>query len=150
MYDVERKRNGQNVFFIYVDEGASHRLRGRYWHSGLSRPAEFSDMDGLMLSLDRAMNDLKCPESSTAERRFGKRKQPREARGEETALREETSPSRKGEKATFVVQVQYRQHASWQGNVVWAERGERKPFRSVLELIKLIDSALEESGIPEG
>lgn len=52
-----------------------------------------------------------------------------------------------GEKATFVVQIQYRQNATWQGRVVWAEKNEAKQFRSALELIKLIDSALEETGI---
>ena len=50
-------------------------------------------------------------------------------------------------KATFVIQVQYRQNATWQGQVVWSEKNERKPVRSELELIKLIDSATEQSGI---
>ena len=50
-------------------------------------------------------------------------------------------------KATFVIQVQYRQNATWQGQVVWSEKHERTPFRSELELIKLIDSATEQSGI---
>ncbi|MDL2224917.1 hypothetical protein LJC20_01745 [Eubacteriales bacterium OttesenSCG-928-M02] len=50
----------------------------------------------------------------------------------------------KGAKATFVVQIQYQQNATWQGTVVWADKDIQKPFRSALELIKLIDGALEE------
>lgn len=46
-------------------------------------------------------------------------------------------------KATFIVQVQYRQSATWQGQVSWSERGQTKPFRSSLELIRLMDSAME-------
>lgn len=46
-------------------------------------------------------------------------------------------------KATFIVQIQYRQNATWQGQIVWKEKDETKKFRSELELIKLIDSAAE-------
>ena len=47
--------------------------------------------------------------------------------------------------ATFVVHVMHRQNATWQGTVVWAEKNQKASFRSALELIKLMDSAVEES-----
>ena len=34
------------------------------------------------------------------------------------------------------------QDASWQGSVTWLEQGQEESFRSVLELILLLDSAL--------
>lgn len=46
-------------------------------------------------------------------------------------------------KGTFIVHVRYRQNATWQGDVIWAEKNERQGFRSALELLKLIDSALD-------
>ncbi len=52
--------------------------------------------------------------------------------------------SQTGEKATFVVNIQYRQNATWQGKVFWAETGKSCNFRSALELLKLIDGALDE------
>ena len=48
-------------------------------------------------------------------------------------------------KATFIVQVQYQQNCTWQGQVTWSQKNDCKHFRSELELIKLIDSAAEES-----
>lgn len=51
--------------------------------------------------------------------------------------------SHRGEAATFLIRVQYRQNSSWQGEVVWADQGRRQYFNSVLDLIRLIDSALE-------
>ncbi len=48
-------------------------------------------------------------------------------------------------KATFIVQIQYRQNATWQGQIVWKEKDETKKFRSELELIKLIDSAARDN-----
>ena len=43
-------------------------------------------------------------------------------------------------KATFVVRILYRENQSWQGQITWAETNETRPFRSVLELMKLMDS----------
>ena len=44
---------------------------------------------------------------------------------------------------TFVVHVQHYENATWQGEVVWAEQNWAQKFRSTLELLKLMDSALE-------
>lgn len=48
-----------------------------------------------------------------------------------------------GEIGTFVIRVQHRQHSSWQGRVTWLEEDETVYFRSALELLKLIDGALD-------
>ncbi|MCI8982442.1 MAG: hypothetical protein HFG78_08560 [Hungatella sp.] len=53
--------------------------------------------------------------------------------------------SETGKKATFIVNVQYRQNATWQGKVLWAETEKSCNFRSALELLKLIDGALDEA-----
>lgn len=52
--------------------------------------------------------------------------------------------NKKGKKqtGTFVVHVKHCENATWQGEVTWAEENRKKQFRSALELIKLIDSAL--------
>ena len=44
--------------------------------------------------------------------------------------------------ATFQLSVLFRQNASWQGSLTWLERAEEARFRSVLELVGLLDSAL--------
>ena len=49
---------------------------------------------------------------------------------------------------TFVIKVMNTQNATWQGTVTWTDGKRTEPFRSALELIKLIDSALEEA-IPQ-
>ena len=46
------------------------------------------------------------------------------------------------QKATFVINVLYRQNASWQGTINWLNEGKTQSFRSTLELIRLMDSAL--------
>ena len=57
---------------------------------------------------------------------------------------EQDSKNLVGHKASFIVRVTSRQNATWQGSISWTERGVTKHFRSALELIKLIASALDE------
>ena len=47
--------------------------------------------------------------------------------------------------ATFEVEILFRQNASWQGKVTYAEQGSSAAFRSALELLMLMDSALSEA-----
>ena len=49
--------------------------------------------------------------------------------------------SSKGE--TFVINMKCRQNHTWQGTVKWVEGRKEIPFRSAIELIKLMDSAMD-------
>lgn len=44
---------------------------------------------------------------------------------------------------TFVVNIKCRQNHTWQGTVKWIEGQKENSFRSALELIKLMESAIE-------
>ena len=44
---------------------------------------------------------------------------------------------------TFVVKIMNTQNDTWQGTVTWTDGRKSKPFRSALELMQLIGSALE-------
>ena len=50
------------------------------------------------------------------------------------------------EKASFLVHVQFRQNATWQGTITWVNKGETQHFRSVLEMIRLMTEAVESAG----
>jgi hypothetical protein len=49
-----------------------------------------------------------------------------------------------GTLGTFVIRILNRQNATWQGVVTRVDKKEERPFRSLLELIRLIDSAFED------
>lgn len=44
---------------------------------------------------------------------------------------------------TFIINVMDQQNATWQGSVTWVDEQREQYFRSTLELLKLIDGALE-------
>lgn len=52
---------------------------------------------------------------------------------------------RKGRLATFVIRLLFRENATWQGVVYWRETRSRQNFRSFLELICLMDTAVRDS-----
>ena len=45
-------------------------------------------------------------------------------------------------KGTFIVKIEHCNNESWQGEVVWADEEKREKFRSALELLKLMDEAV--------
>ena len=51
----------------------------------------------------------------------------------------------KKKSGTFVVHIKCCENATWQGDVTWAEENKKESFRSALELIRLIDGALDMS-----
>ena len=42
-------------------------------------------------------------------------------------------------KATFIIHVQFRRNATWQGTIQWVESQKQQSFRSTLEMLRLID-----------
>ena len=49
-----------------------------------------------------------------------------------------------GSKCTFEISVRFQQNSTWQGQILWAEKNLKQNFRSVLEMLKLMDEALAE------
>ena len=132
-----------NTLRICVNEVRAGQIRGELRKEGESGVKSFGDMAEMLLQGDRMLDRVGKPQASTEGRHFGNEK----AREKEEEKMSVEKAAETGEKATFVVQIKYRQHATWQGQVKWAEKNETKSFRSALELIKLIDSALAESDI---
>lgn len=46
------------------------------------------------------------------------------------------------ERETFVIRVVNTQKATWQGTITWMDGKKTESFRSALEMIRLMDSAL--------
>jgi hypothetical protein len=57
-------------------------------------------------------------------------------------LPQETNEKPSRPLATFDINVMFRQNASWQGSILWRNRKLESRFRSVLELVGLMDDAL--------
>lgn len=47
-------------------------------------------------------------------------------------------------KKTFIIEVCDTQNQTWQGNIEWVQGQQKESFRSVLELLRLMGSVVEE------
>lgn len=48
------------------------------------------------------------------------------------------------EKTEFLIEIKSQENYSWQGTIHWLKENRKEHFRSAIELIRLIDSALLE------
>ncbi|WP_242861809.1 hypothetical protein [Christensenella timonensis] len=132
----------QNEITVCVDKKEGMDVAGRIYHRSLNQPQVFLDTSQLLLKTEEIFDAVKYPAAAVEHRVFGKPQKIRAGK-KDKAMEEAIKKQAPGKKATFVVQVQYRQNATWQGQVVWSERNETRNFRSALELIRLIDHATE-------
>ena len=115
------------------------RLHTRYHEE----PILFDNASELLERMEQFYDWLGFPQASTKSRSFRERKAQTvtsNQRNHVIVTRQEDMDKQRGDKATFVVRVQYRQNATWQGQVTWTEENKTVAFRSALELLKLIDS----------
>lgn len=134
--------NENRKILICVDSYEGGILKGRM--SNVYQELEsFSGLSQLLIKVESVLTDLQKPQSYTEPRAFSSLLYP-----EETASG--SSQVRRGMRATFELQVLFRQHSSWQGLLRWQEENAEQSFRSALELVMLMDSALrsmEGSGV---
>lgn len=116
---------------------------------GATKP--FEDVMAFTRILDEWMDGLQFPQAAMQYRGFS----PKPGRGKKAPTQPATSrkvvpamesptPLNGHEEDVFVVHVQFRQNATWQGTVKCAGQSEELRFRSTLELLKIMDSALAE------
>lgn len=119
---------------VCVDSYEKGVPKGCFYNS-FQEAERFESLSQFLMKAEALLDEIQNPQSYTATRRF----QPVVySKGSDNT----PARIRKGAVATFEIQVLFRQHTSWQGVVIWKERGREQSFRSVLELVLLMDSAL--------
>lgn len=137
-----------NLICICVDTKTRGEYAGRLWHQYEDRSVSYLGMTDLVRKMDALYDEWNFPQSSTRNRSFmNPPEQGQRTNRKEVQKKMDTSriQDKHGDMGTFLVHVKYRQNSTWQGEVLWAEKKKRQYFRSALELIKLMDSALDET-----
>ena len=114
-------------------------LQGTFYNPYYGEEIVFENITQLLLLMEDMMDEMGSPQASIQARSF--EQMPKRLDKTKIAKRLLLHPHQESI-ATFSVKVLFRQGASWQGKVRWLDEGKETSFRSVLELIKLMDSAL--------
>ena len=142
-----------NLCNICIDRVERGECAGRLYHYYQLQPHRFSSQCEVFRLIDQLCDRLNYPQCSDELRSFSTKTTspiPQKEKKVARQMSKEKLLEQKGEKATFVVHVMYRQNATWQGSVTWAEKNQTANFRSALELIRLMDSAVEVTHMEEG
>ena len=124
----------QQTLLVCVDSYENGVPRGQLYLPG-QQGERFESLSQFLLRSERLLEQSGAIQSFTTPRVFALTKPLPDVSCDVSELT-------RGAKATFEMRVLFRQHASWQGELLWLEQSDRQNFRSVLELITLMDSAL--------
>ena len=137
----------QNLICVCIDKEQNGDVEGRLLQPFDHAYGYYKGAADMILQMNRLYDLWNYPQTSLRMRTFASeqpKRQKMDIRKYSIHARVEEMQEERGKEGTFIVQVQYRQNATWQGQVIWAEENRKEHFRSALELIKLIDSAMDE------
>lgn len=130
-----RRHHGAGITLVCIDTYNDGILTGRIYNSRFGEAESFRSTIGFLTRMEQLLAIENSPQPFNAVRTFVP---VISLLPDPPAL---TSP-RVGKLATMELHILFRQNASWQGSIRWLEEKQEQHFRSVLELILLIDSAL--------
>lgn len=123
---------------VCIDKYENKRPCGRIYGSAYNDGCVFQSTIDLLLRIESALEEKNQPQSYLSRRVFRPAK-------ENPVLENPREEFKEGALATFSLKILFRQNASWQGSIYWHDGRQEERFRSVLELLLLIDSALTSS-----
>lgn len=129
--------NEYRTTMICVDSYDNGIPVGRFYNPACSEGIPFQSLSQLLVKMEDLLDGMSLPQSFTVARTFSRQDTDSEERDVSAGA------ERKGRLATFAVRILFRQNASWQGSVSWLEGEREESFRSVLELVLLMDSAMQ-------
>ena len=133
-----------NAVVLCVDQTSDGEAAGRLYQSYSTRERTFHSMEEVVFLLEGFFDSLNFPHPTTKDRSFGEQKQyHNQKRKKERIMKDEVLLSKHGDLGTFIIRVQHRQNSSWQGRLTWMEKNRTVYFRSVWEMVKLMESALD-------
>ncbi len=139
-----------NGVVLCIREHNDGELTGEFYHSYNQRPVPFQGIGQMTKRMEQLYDWLRFPYPGTNSRTFGREKKlERQTEERKKIMSDEELLSKHGDIGTFIVRVQHRQNSSWQGRITWMEEDRTIQFRSVWELIKLIESAVDSVSLPE-
>ena len=138
-----------NGIVLCVDRRTKGNIEGTLFHGYEREGLPFFGFEDVLRKAEALFDMLGFPHRGTREPSFEKAARKKAGRSETAermakVMSDEELLRQHGDLGTFVIWVRHRQHSTWQGLVTCMETGEEIPFRSALELMKLIDGVLDQ------
>ncbi len=128
-------------FFLNIIQGADGSFYGSIRQIFSETEYRFNGLENAVLKIDRILDESGGIQVSEELRSFGGK-----VCSEEDVHVTDGMTKKVRRENSFLVDIMFRQHSSWQGTLTWLNHAETLPkenFRSVLELLRLIQSSFE-------
>ena len=132
---VKQWGNEYRTTTVCVDSYENQVLVGRFYNPHYPDGIKFHGVMDFLLKMEEMLDQMNFPQAFSDVRTFTKTSIIPSRETQEVRIQ-------KGEIATFALRVLFRQNTSWQGSVGWLEGEREESFRSVLELLFLVNSAV--------
>ena len=133
-----------NGVVLCINSVQCGQLAGLLYHSYSEEATPFQTVEQMVFQMEQLYDRLRFPFPGTNERSFSDVKRQEQVQIErEKVMSDDKLLQKHGDIGTFIVRVQHRQNSSWQGRITWMENDKTIQFRSVWEMIKLIESAVD-------
>lgn len=134
-----------NFVNVCIDGYENGEFSGRFFHKYDREPVAFEHFMGMVKQMEDLYDTIDYPQATFRKRSFLKEEKQRLEKKTDLPVVWDNDElgGQKGAMATFYVLVKSRTNATWQGEVIWVEKGLCKKFRSAMELMILMDNALK-------
>jgi hypothetical protein len=141
--EQSRLKNNYSEFAVYVDCAIKNEAAGFVVHCVENNAWRYDNISGLLKLCEKILNNADYPQPTHLFRKLeGKSGSEVKQRKGIESMAVNISDIKFNNEPTFLIKINYRQNASWQGTIKWLETNTEKNFRSALELIKLMDDAV--------
>lgn len=130
----------KRYFIVNIDSYKDGVPEGRFFNPCTEDKGEFKSLVQLLVKLEQSMDAEKIPQSYNSSRSFI----PLMYYSDEALSNTEQKDGKVG---NFAVKILFRKNSSWQGKITWLEKNQNVSFRSVFEMIMLMNSALSGSAM---
>ena len=139
-------RSAPNLINICIDHHKEGEMKGRLYHCYQKDAVPFENVVEMIRQSEKFFDRIAFPQASTKTRSLIDQKAA-------TSLKPVKRPEKvvdaaevminAGKLGTFITNVKFRQSSEWQGELLWAEKDETRRFNNTIELIKVLDEALQ-------
>jgi hypothetical protein len=139
-----------NGVVLCINGYRDHEFQGILYHSYSTEGIPFENVEQMTVRMEKLYDWLQFPHPTTINRSFAPVKRAGRVINErKKIMSDESLLSKHGDMGSFIIRVQHRQNSSWQGRITWMEQDKTVYFRSIWEMIKLIESAVDTVSDPD-
>lgn len=137
---------------VCVDRMQDGIISGEFFNLSQEKPEMFYGLSDLILKMDLMYDHSAFPQAALAMRSFAKHSEKYRLQSQthqeqpkalDCGVFDSMVLHRDGKLETFHIRVRFRQNASWQGELYWRGKKRKMAFRSVLEVMNLLQEAMD-------